>query len=119
MIHDEKRIQVLNQCKVVVALAEIIAGIRKNYVVLLEDPDCILPLDIIGKMTAVQMERLGDIINGMDAATEEDGWMAPVFKMAQKLWPVEPNPQTGSAAADSADSTQDAPDVADLGRGAL
>lgn len=87
MPDDEKRLQVLNQCRVVKALAETIAGIRNDYMTLLSDPNCNLPLDVVGNMTAMQMETLGDILNGMDANTEEDEWMTPIFRKAHEMFP--------------------------------
>ena len=36
------------------------------------------------------MEWLGDELNAMDAATEDDGWLDPIFEAAQKRWPQQP-----------------------------
>ena len=43
--------------------------------------------DLIGDASASAMEWLGDELNAMDAATEDDGWLDPIFEAAQKRWP--------------------------------
>ncbi len=42
---------------------------------------------LIGDASASAMEWLGDELNAMDAATEDDGWLDPIFEAAQKRWP--------------------------------
>lgn len=45
-------------------------------------------IDLVGYESAALMETLGNILNNMDAVDEdEDGWMEPVFKVAQATWP--------------------------------
>ena len=90
MISDERR-QVMAQCKAVAHLATIIAGIHGDYEKMFADeqlsgPDKIV--DRVGERTAHLMETLGDILNGMDAATEEDAWLDPIFEEAHRRWPV-------------------------------
>ena len=46
--------------------------------------------DLIGDASASAMEWLGDELNAMDAATEDDGWLDPIFEAAQKRWPQQP-----------------------------
>ena len=41
-----------------------------------------------GERTAAFMETLGDMLNGMDAASDEDEWTVPIFAEAQRIWPV-------------------------------
>lgn len=62
----EKRLQVVAQCRVIVHLATALALIH-----------------------ALTMETPGDILNGMDAAIEDDKWMDPIFDRAHKTWPQE------------------------------
>lgn len=45
-------------------------------------------LDFMGQRSAWLMETLGDVLNGMDAVSDEDAWVDPVFAEAQRLWPV-------------------------------
>jgi hypothetical protein len=87
MTTEEKRKQVANQCRVVAHLATVLAGVRADYVKIIESGHMDRLLDQIGDETARQMEDLGDIINGMDAVDEEDEWENPIFKEAQQLWP--------------------------------
>ena len=46
--------------------------------------------DLIGDASASAMEWLGDELNATDAATEDDGWLDPIFEAAQKRWPQQP-----------------------------
>ena len=46
--------------------------------------------DFMGDARASAIEWLGDELNAMDAATEDDGWLDPIFEAAQKRWPQQP-----------------------------
>jgi hypothetical protein len=41
----------------------------------------------VGMRTAHLLETLGDILNGMDAITEDDAWINPVIIEARRKWP--------------------------------
>ena len=43
------------------------------------------------------MNILGDILNGMDAATDEDKWMEPIFERAHAAFNDQSRPQGGAA----------------------
>lgn len=86
----DKRKQVAEQCRVVVHLAEAIAGVYKDYASAFPTGDMDRLIDQIGNRTARLMEKFGDILNGMDAVTEEDDWTAPIFAEAHRLWPQRP-----------------------------
>lgn len=45
-------------------------------------------VDIQGPRTHSWMEKLGDMINGVDAFTEEDEWVNPIFDRAREVFPV-------------------------------
>jgi hypothetical protein len=81
------REQVANQCKVVASLAASIAGVYSDYAEMFSTGGAALWIEAVDERTAVLMEVLGDILNGMDAATADDDWMIPIFKEAQRLWP--------------------------------
>jgi hypothetical protein len=85
------REQIADQCKVVAALADIISKVNSDYERMLRDPECGPRmggiLDIVGKRTACLMEYLGDTLDGMDAVTDEDAWMTPIFEKAHELFP--------------------------------
>ena len=89
MTEDEKMMQIANQCRVVAHLANALAGIHRDYERMYLNPSA-GPKDIadlVGERTARLMETLGDILNGMDAATDEDEWTHPIFAEAHRLWP--------------------------------
>lgn len=84
---DEIRSQVISQCKTVEHLAYVLARLHSDKALLFAQgfaPDI---LNMIGQETAAYMETLGDILNGMDAVTEEDERFAPIFEEAHQLWP--------------------------------
>lgn len=89
MTADEKadlRRQVADQCRVVAHLARAIAEVHEVKAKSLETgsqgADQIA--EFAGERTARLMENLGDVLNGMDAVTEEDDWTTPIFQEAQR-----------------------------------
>jgi hypothetical protein len=89
---DERREQVVKQLKAVAhlatALAEVSGQLAKGYA----DPTAASfdgIVEMTGERTAHQMEVLGDMLNGMDAVTDEDEWLTPIFDAAHKMWPQE------------------------------
>lgn len=89
-MNDEKRKQVATQCRAVSHMAKALAQINDDYEKLFEEGSADHLIDQVGNRTAHQMETLGNILNGMDAADEQDKWMDAVFKEAQRLWPQGP-----------------------------
>jgi hypothetical protein len=67
-------------------MAQAIADVHREKAELIASVDY-APVDLAGKMSASLMETLGDVLNGMDAVSEEDEWLTPVFKEAQRRWP--------------------------------
>lgn len=88
---DELLKQVSDQCRVVAHLATSIASVHSDYARLMEDPACGGAMrgiaDQVGVRTASLMETLGNILNGMDAVTEDDDWTHPIFREAHRRWP--------------------------------
>lgn len=89
---EDKRSQVADQCKVVAHLAAVIAKIHSDHEKVFRGPPSGIDeiVDIIGENTARLMEMLGDILNGMDAVTDEDNWTHPIFLKAQEMFPGAP-----------------------------
>lgn len=88
---DEKRQQVADQCRAVAHLAKAIWEVYSDKAKIFasddKGPDKLV--DLVGKWSAGHMERLGDILNGMDAVEEGDDWMIPIFEKAHRLFPQE------------------------------
>jgi TRAP-type uncharacterized transport system substrate-binding protein len=84
--------QISDQCRVVAHMARALAEIHDDYATIFvsgdKGPEDIA--DLVGKRTASLMETLGDILNGMDAVTEEDEWTHPIFREANRLWLATP-----------------------------
>lgn len=84
---EEKRKQLVAQCTVIAHLAEEIAHVHLDLAELHASATDEHFVDFVGKITASRMETLGDILNGMDAVTDEDKWVNPIFEKAHELWP--------------------------------
>jgi hypothetical protein len=84
--------QIAAQCKVIVHLCKALAEVHADYAIMFDaggkGPENIA--ELVGERTARLMEDLGDILNGMDAVTEDDDWTDPIFAEAQRLWPATP-----------------------------
>lgn len=91
MSEPERRKQVAQQCRAVAHMAGAIARVYSDYERLFANDQLDDALDslveIKGEDSAELMQILGDILNGMDAATDEDEWMTPVFEAANSMWP--------------------------------
>jgi len=91
---QETAAQIAKQCIAIQHMAKVLAGLNKDYHRILRDIEAgsrvSLPLDLVGRRTAQQMEALGNMLNNMDAVTDEDDWLDPIFKEAHKRWPIEP-----------------------------
>src|ERR1051326_497335 len=85
--------QVAAQCRVVASLAESIATVHGQLAVLYggENPPAAIDTPdswrVVGNDTARRMEILGDILNSMDSASDEDEWVTPIFEEAHRLFP--------------------------------
>jgi hypothetical protein len=81
--------QVSDQCRVVAYLATELANVNHDYAVLFAaaDPRMAGIADQVGKRTAELMEYLGDVLNGMDAVSEDSDWLEPIFKQAHLMFP--------------------------------
>lgn len=74
-----------DQCRAVVSLASSVAEVYAARAAIVEHDNSLA--DLIGYASAAAMEWLGDEMNAMDAATEEDEWIDPIFDAAQERWP--------------------------------
>ncbi len=90
MTDISKRMQVAAQCRAVVHLATQIALLHSDQAGLFAAGLLDNLIELCGDETAGLIETLGNILNGMDAATDEDEWMSPIFEKAQQFWPRRP-----------------------------
>ena len=74
-----------DQCRAVVSLANSVAEVYAARAAIVEHDNSLA--DLIGYASAAAMEWLGDELNAMDAAEEEDEWIDPIFDAAQERWP--------------------------------
>lgn len=83
---DATRKQVADQCRAVAHMAKVIAQVHADYAKMF-DAGCADAIhEIVGRRTAEFLEELGDMLNGMDAVTEEDEWVNPIIREAQRRW---------------------------------
>ena len=83
--------QIADQCRVVSHLATALAKVHDDYAEMMGVvPSMENIAYIVGDRSAAFMEKLGDMLNAMDACDEEDKWTVPVFHEAQRLWPQSP-----------------------------
>jgi len=82
--------QVGRQCRAVSHMAQTIANIHTDYAKMYEGGEKgMAPIaEIVGERTSQLLEELGDILNGMDAVTDDDEWVNPIIAEAQKRWPA-------------------------------
>ena len=74
--------QVAAQCRVVAHLARAIATVYADKAVLFEAEGALSILAMNDATSYDLMQTLGDLLNGMDAVTDEDEWVAPIFAAA-------------------------------------
>lgn len=86
-IDEATRKQVTDQCRVVAHLAKAIAGVHADLAATFEDGAFGQIIPMVGARTAAWMEILGNMLDGIDAVTEDDDWTAPVFEESQRRWP--------------------------------
>jgi hypothetical protein len=85
-ITPEIRKQIADQYRAVVHMARALADVHADLWPAIEAGHCDQILSIQGPRSASIMDRLGDILNGMDANDEADSWLDPVFDAAHKLF---------------------------------
>lgn len=83
----EKHKQVADQCDAVAYLARTIATVHEQKAGLFRGDVAPTITDLVGNDTASLMETLGNILNGMDAASDEDSVLDPVFERAHQMFP--------------------------------
>jgi hypothetical protein len=100
MIMDERRQQVADQCRVVAHLAKAIHEVYsdKARMYASDAPGFNQTVELVGNWSAGHMEKLGDILNGMDAVEENDDWVNPIFDKANEMWPQLPRGELGGPA---------------------
>lgn len=80
--------QVRRQYEAVAQLAKTLAMVHEQSAFMAKDGADDGLLDIMGRQSAYAMEALGDILNGMDAASEEDAALGDVFDVAHTMFPL-------------------------------
>jgi hypothetical protein len=100
----EKRKQVADQCRAVAHLATALAQVSEDWAKMLAAPGGADELlDMVGDRSAGHMETLGDILNGMDAIDDDDGWIDPIFEKSHEMFPQQDEMEIAIyAAADAA-----------------
>lgn len=88
---EQKRAQVADQCRAVAHMARTLMQICEDRMRMCQAGPSTHDevLDILGERTAREMEWLGNELNNMDAVTDEDEWMQPVFEAAHEMFPGE------------------------------
>lgn len=87
---EEKRKQVIAQCRVVAHLASVLSTIHQEHAaIVLDNIKSEDIIDSIGKRTARMMEDLGEWVDSMDAVEPTDEWMNRIFLKARDMYPVE------------------------------
>jgi hypothetical protein len=85
---EKKREQVSNQCRAVAHLAASLAHVHEDLAHIFRSggpQDDILEMN--GQRTAELLEVLGNILNGMDAVSDDDRWIDPIMVEAHRVWP--------------------------------
>lgn len=82
-----KRNQVADQCRAVAHMADALSDIYTCNEKMIRAEMMDELISEIGFRSAALMEELGDILNGMDAVTEEDDWVNPIFEKSKELYP--------------------------------
>ena len=85
---NDNREQIANQCKVVAYLARVIAQVHDDYETVILSGHLDNCANGIGRRTTSFMEQLGNMLNSMDASTDNEKWTNSIFEKAQELWPM-------------------------------
>lgn len=83
--------QVAKQCDAIVHMCKALIEVHSDYARMFREGTT-LPVNQVGRSTAWRMETLGDMLNGMDAVTDEDEFLDPVFEEAHRRWPQNEKP---------------------------
>jgi CRISPR/Cas system CSM-associated protein Csm2 small subunit len=75
--------QIKAQCKVVAELSRNLAEVYDAHAAFLHPSIA----ESVGRRSKHLMEVLGDILNGMDAVSDDDEWMNDVFERAHEMFP--------------------------------
>lgn len=94
MSDEQKMKQIADQCRAVAHMARALESVHRDYAMMFDDSPAFVAsiADMVGRRTASFMEQLGDMLNAMDAVSEEDEWIEPVFRSAQEMWPSNDQP---------------------------
>src|ERR1019366_4289967 len=103
----DNREQIASQCKVVAHLARALAKVHDDYEKIILSGHMDECAGQVGPRTASFMEQLGDMLNAMDAVTDDEEWTNPIFEKAQELWRTQDEPATDSAAPKQSDKIED------------
>lgn len=85
-----KREQLVDQARGVAHLAQQIANVHRELSSAYAATNSEGLIDIAGRRTASFLERLGDMLNEMDACSEDDEWVNPILENARQVWPPLP-----------------------------
>ena len=86
---DNRRAQLAAQYLVVASLCETLADVHRDMARLHQMSSRMDEIvELCGKRSASFMEKLGNMLNAMDAADEADAWMDEIFEVAHQMWPV-------------------------------
>ena len=88
-----------DQCRAVVSLANSVAEVYAARAAIVEHDNSLA--DLIGYASAAAMEWLGDELNAMGAAEEEDEWVDPILDAAQERWPQSSQSTSADAEIDA------------------
>lgn len=83
------------QCVAVADMATQLAEVHRDFARMIVAAPTAMPLEVTGPGTAATMEILCDILNGMDAVTSDDDWLAPILEQAHARWPSGVQPSDG------------------------
>ena len=84
---EQLRRQVEAQCRAVAHMATALAEIHQQKAAILAESTAMDGvLAVVGPSTAYLMEELGEMLNNMDAVTDEDDWVNPVLAEARRLF---------------------------------
>lgn len=79
--------QVVAQYRVVAHMARALAQVHEDIAGLMEAGGGLSLTEMWGERSASIMDTLGNILNGMDAVSEDDEWVNPIFAEAHRRWP--------------------------------
>lgn len=84
---EQRRAQLIAQCKAVAHMAHVLSGVHTDLMRLYEVASD-AAVEFAGPLAHRRMEALGDLLNGMDAVTDKDAWIDGVFDGARQIFPL-------------------------------